>query len=334
MWAPASTWASVSLSTVEKSPAAISAASFFRPVGLIRSPMMQNGRSKPMTTVLVAELITVSVMFLFPRCGRRTRAPAAPLQDARCLDDLRHELFLPVGHDVDAMHALDLADLLDQLDAQALAFGFLLLGRAGLLDPLDHRVGDVHPRHGRAHPARRLGRGQGADAHQDEALLVQPLLAHPLHEPPQQRHVVAVLGLHELGPGRDLLGEMDRPVVERRHERVDRGADEHLRRRGDLAAGEESAFVAHGADGMQEADAVEIEDRLGLGLVAALHPVAGQAQDVGDAHGGGAQHVALDRDPVLVAAGDLHDHGIAGAGQERRCRRSTCGRGRPRHRPR
>ena len=67
MWAPASTWASVSFSTVEKSPAAISAASFFRPVGLIRSPMMQNGRSKPMTAVLVAELTTVSVMFLFPR---------------------------------------------------------------------------------------------------------------------------------------------------------------------------------------------------------------------------------------------------------------------------
>jgi hypothetical protein len=33
-----------------------------RPVGLMRSPMMTNGRSNPMTTSLVAELMTVSVM--------------------------------------------------------------------------------------------------------------------------------------------------------------------------------------------------------------------------------------------------------------------------------
>ena len=75
MCAPASTWASASRSTVEKSPAAISAASFLRPVGLMRSPMMQNGRSKPMTTVLVAELTTVSVMPLHP-------PPASSARDA------------------------------------------------------------------------------------------------------------------------------------------------------------------------------------------------------------------------------------------------------------
>ena len=44
------------------SPAAISAARILRPVGLMRSPMMTNGRSKPMTTSLVAELMTVSVI--------------------------------------------------------------------------------------------------------------------------------------------------------------------------------------------------------------------------------------------------------------------------------
>src|SRR6185312_11983451 len=46
----------------EKSPAAISAARIFRPVGLMRSPIMTKGRSKPMTTSRVAELMTVSVM--------------------------------------------------------------------------------------------------------------------------------------------------------------------------------------------------------------------------------------------------------------------------------
>ena len=62
MCAPASTWAMASASTRLKSPAFISSARIFRPVGLMRSPMMAKGRSKPMTTSLLAELTTVSVM--------------------------------------------------------------------------------------------------------------------------------------------------------------------------------------------------------------------------------------------------------------------------------
>ena len=61
MCAPAATWARTSRSTRLKSPAFISSASALRPVGLIRSPMMTNGRSKPSTTSRVAELTTVSV---------------------------------------------------------------------------------------------------------------------------------------------------------------------------------------------------------------------------------------------------------------------------------
>src|SRR5215212_10193409 len=59
MWAPASTWAIASRSTRLKSPAFISAARSFRPVGLMRSPMIVNGRSKPMTTSRPGELTTV-----------------------------------------------------------------------------------------------------------------------------------------------------------------------------------------------------------------------------------------------------------------------------------
>ena len=70
-------------------------------------------------------------------------------------------------------------------------------------------------------------------------------------------------------------------------------------------------------DRLQERDAVEVEDRSGPGLVAGLHPVAGQAQHVGHAHRRGAQHVALDRDAVPVAARDLQDAGIARARQQR-----------------
>ena len=61
MWAPASTWASTSRSTRLKSPFLISSARSLRPVGLIRSPMMTNGRSKPMTTSRVADETTVRV---------------------------------------------------------------------------------------------------------------------------------------------------------------------------------------------------------------------------------------------------------------------------------
>ena len=61
MWAPASTWAMTSRSTRLKSPAFISSARALRPVGLMRSPMMTNGRSKPSTTSRVAEVRTVSV---------------------------------------------------------------------------------------------------------------------------------------------------------------------------------------------------------------------------------------------------------------------------------
>ena len=61
IWAPASTWAIASATTVSKLPDAISAASALRPVGLIRSPITTNGRSKPITTSLVADDSTVSV---------------------------------------------------------------------------------------------------------------------------------------------------------------------------------------------------------------------------------------------------------------------------------
>src|SRR3569833_1900548 len=64
IWAPAAICALASDSTREKSPAAISAARILRPVGLMRSPIITKGRSKPMMTSRVAELTTLSVMEL------------------------------------------------------------------------------------------------------------------------------------------------------------------------------------------------------------------------------------------------------------------------------
>src|SRR3982751_442376 len=101
----------------------------------MRSPITQKGRSKPMTTSLVAELMTVSVIgsksFSLAGGGGkrpgcfvlRTAARLAVLHDAGGVDDLVHELLLAVGHDVDPGHAFNLADLLDQIDAELLALG-------------------------------------------------------------------------------------------------------------------------------------------------------------------------------------------------------------------
>src|SRR6266550_4647973 len=61
IWAPASTWAIASALTRSITPAVISAARTFRPVGLIRSPMITNGRSIEMTTSLERERSTVSI---------------------------------------------------------------------------------------------------------------------------------------------------------------------------------------------------------------------------------------------------------------------------------
>ena len=60
--APASTCATASASTLLKSPSVISVASNLRPVGLMRSPITQNGWSKPIVTSFDAEHNLVRVM--------------------------------------------------------------------------------------------------------------------------------------------------------------------------------------------------------------------------------------------------------------------------------
>ena len=61
IWAPASTWAMASAFTRSIKPARISAASTLRPVGLIRSPIITNGRSTETTTSFERERSTVSI---------------------------------------------------------------------------------------------------------------------------------------------------------------------------------------------------------------------------------------------------------------------------------
>ena len=85
------------------------------------------------------------------------------------------------------------------------------------------------------------------------------------------------------------------------------GTDEECRRTGDLAPRRQHRIVAHRRRGGDEAAAVEIPNRLGVGLIAAGDVVAVQAQDIGDAERRGAQQIGLQRQSIAVAHGELKD---------------------------
>jgi len=76
-------------------------------------------------------------------------------------------------------------------------------------------------------------------------------------------------------------------------------------------------LVAQRAGGLEQRQRVEIEHRQRLWMIPGLHAIASEAQEVAHSHGRRSQDVALDGDTVLVAAGDLHDRGVADAGEER-----------------
>ena len=86
----------------------------------------------------------------------------------------------------------------------------------------------------------------------------------------------------------------------------------------DLAAGREFTLVAQALRGFDQRPRVDIEHRLGVGLVAGLRVVAGEHQEVVDAERRRAHEVALQRDAVAVAAGELQDRLDARPEEERR----------------
>ncbi len=75
----------------------------------------------------------------------------------------------------------------------------------------------------------------------------------------------------------------------------------------DVVVFEVFAFVGDFADEVGEAGGVEVEDGFGFGGVAEAGVVAGQGEDVFDAHGAGGEEVAEEGEAVAVAAGHLAD---------------------------
>src|SRR5919202_2325040 len=147
MSAPASVCAIASSVTVERSPPRSSSAKRLRPVGLMRSPMMQKGCSGPMVTVLDRECRTVSMQLI----------PFGSGLDAQSLAELRDARVLAERDEVQARHAGQRAgvvgELAGDLEALALLVGRGLRARDQLRRHLDARdlVVDELQRQGASH---------------------------------------------------------------------------------------------------------------------------------------------------------------------------------------
>ncbi len=61
------------------------------------------------------------------------------------------------------------------------------------------------------------------------------------------------------------------------------------------------------ADDVDQPDGIHIEDRGGVGIVAHLRRIAGNADQIANADGAGAQQVRLDAQHVAVATGVVQD---------------------------
>src|SRR3954469_18031703 len=133
MSAPPATFSATSSSSWARSPACSWAWNAFRPVGLMRSPITQNGLPDPMVTVLDRDWRTVSM--LNPFGVRRDAKATARLGDAGVLPEADEvEPCDPrKGHGVGRL-------LVGQVETGCERIG-------GPLDALDHRGRDADARH-------------------------------------------------------------------------------------------------------------------------------------------------------------------------------------------
>src|SRR3954454_7025385 len=225
MSAPASVWAIASAVTVDRSPPRSSSAKILRPVGLMRSPMMQKGCVGPIVTVLDRECRTVSMRLV----------PFGSGLDAHSLTKLCDPRVLAERDEVQARDAGERPGVVGDLagDLEALV---VLVGRGlgagdelrGHLDARDLLVDELQ-REGGAHDEdRRHHRAAGGEPGR-----------HRLgHERLEALGHEADLELEESRARVGLLLRACDPVPERRCAGVLHGADEQARRGVENAAGE------------------------------------------------------------------------------------------------
>src|SRR5690349_6493531 len=126
MSAPASVWATASAVTVDRSPPRSSSAKTLRPVGLMRSPMMQKGCVGPIVTVLDRECRTVSMRLV----------PFGSGLDAQSLTNLRDARVLAERDEVQARDARQRARVVGDLARNLEALLVLVGGGFGARDEL------------------------------------------------------------------------------------------------------------------------------------------------------------------------------------------------------
>ena len=97
----------------------------------------------------------------------------------------------------------------------------------------------------------------------------------------------------------------------------------NARRARHLGAVGQLAVVADRARRFGERARIEIEHRLGVALIAGGRIITAQQQQVAHPERGGAHQLALERDAVAVAAGELEDRLDPGADQQRRRRKGA-----------
>jgi len=114
------------------------------------------------------------------------------------------------------------------------------------------------------------------------------------------------LGLDEGGAAAHLLFKPDEAHFEGFGAGIGRRTDEKIRRLFEGLAREQAA-LAHLPHCRDELDRIEVKDPPRFGMVAEALMVAGETENILDAHGRGAEQIALDGDAVTVAAGHLHD---------------------------
>src|SRR5579864_4142754 len=155
MSAPPSTCCATSVSSCERSPAWSCAWNALRPVGLIRSPITQNGCSGPMTTVLDRDWTTVS-----------THLPLFTGRNVQVLAEARDAGLLAEADQVQAGDAGQRARMLGELtrDVEALLLG---IGRALAALDRGRRHGDAG--HVLVHVAERARRADEADGRDQRA---------------------------------------------------------------------------------------------------------------------------------------------------------------------
>src|SRR3954447_18206478 len=199
--------------TRDRSPLRSSSENALRPVGLMRSPITQNGWSCPMVTVLDRDSRTVCIALLSFDSWRDPET-RAELCDARVLSE---------GDEVETGHARERQRMRGLFEREVEA-GLVLVG--GGLHALDHGGRHLDAGHLVVHEPKRLGRAQDRDRGDEPHALVKTTCHGLGHEPLEPLRLEADLKLQEAGAGVGLLHGAFHAVLERRRARVLDGADE------------------------------------------------------------------------------------------------------------